>query len=72
MNRTVHMAVYDTLADWEVGYATAHINGDDWQREPGSVRVAPSAPASSRSDKGGMTIAPDLALDELAPKTAPC
>ena len=22
----VHMAVYDTLADWEVGFATAHIN----------------------------------------------
>ncbi len=25
---TVHVAVFDTLADWEIGYATAHIRSD--------------------------------------------
>ena len=25
---TVHVAVFDTLADWEIGYATAHIRRD--------------------------------------------
>ena len=45
----VHMAVYDTLADWEVGHATAHINGDDWQREPGRYRVRTVGAGPSRS-----------------------
>ena len=26
MTETVHVAVYDTFADWEVGHAIAHIN----------------------------------------------
>ena len=25
-SRTVHTVVYDTLADWEFGHATAHID----------------------------------------------
>ena len=36
----MHLAVYDTLADWEVGHATAHINNGQWQRQPGRYRVA--------------------------------
>jgi hypothetical protein len=46
MTKHVHMAVYDTLADWEVGHATAHINSDDWQREPGRYRVRTVGAAS--------------------------
>jgi putative intracellular protease/amidase len=66
MTQHVHMAVYDTLADWEVGYATAHINGGDWQREPGryEVRTVGAGPEPVRT-KGGMTITPDLTLAEL-------
>jgi putative intracellular protease/amidase len=67
--RTVHLAVYDTLADWEVGYATAHINNGAWQRHPGSHLVrtvgATSAPVTTM---GGMTVVPDLTLDELRPE----
>jgi len=36
---TVHIAVFDTLADWEIGYATAHIRRDQWQREPAGFRA---------------------------------
>jgi len=65
---TVHLAVYDTLADWEVGLATAHIANGHWQRRPGSARVvtvgATRAPVTTM---GGMTIAPDLTLAELQP-----
>lgn len=66
MTKYVHMAVYDTLADWEVGYATAHINGADWQREPGryEIRTVGETLAPVRT-KGGMAITPDLALDGL-------
>lgn len=62
----VHLAVYDTLADWEVGYATAHINNRDWQREPGryEIRTVGAGPEPVRT-MGGMTITPDLTLDEL-------
>jgi putative intracellular protease/amidase len=69
MTQYVHMAVYDTLADWEVGYATAHINGTDWQREPGryEVRTVGAGPGPVRT-QGGMTITPDLTLDELRPE----
>ena len=37
---TVHVAVFDTFADWETGYATAHIHRRDWQREPDRYAVA--------------------------------
>jgi putative intracellular protease/amidase len=69
MTRYVHMAVYDTLADWEVGHATAHINSDDWQREPGRyrVRTVGAGPEPVRT-KGGMAITPDWILDELNPE----
>jgi putative intracellular protease/amidase len=66
--RTVHLAVYDTLADWEVGYATAHINNGEWHREPGAHRVR-TVGESRRpvTTMGGMTVVADLVLDELDP-----
>lgn len=68
MTKHVHLAVYDTLADWEVGYATAHVNGGDWQREPGryQIRTVGESLAPVRT-KGGMTITPDLTLADLGP-----
>ena len=36
---TVHVAVFDTFADWEVGYATAHIRSRNWQHEPGRYSI---------------------------------
>src|ERR1017187_4581659 len=36
---TVHVAVFDPLADWEIGYATAHIRRHQWQREPGQYSI---------------------------------
>ncbi|THV29108.1 DJ-1/PfpI family protein [Glycomyces paridis] len=68
MTRNVHVAVYDDLADWEVGYATAHINNGQWQREPGRYATrtvgATLAPVTTA---GGMRITPDLALADLEP-----
>jgi putative intracellular protease/amidase len=65
---TVHMAVYDTLADWEVGYATAHINSANWQREPGRHRVVTVGESGGPvTTMGGLRITPDLALADLRP-----
>jgi putative intracellular protease/amidase len=60
--RTVHLGVYDTLADWETGHATA------WLARSGyDIRtVGPTTgPVTSI---GGLRITPDLALDELRPE----
>lgn len=68
MTKTVHVAVYDTMADWEMGFATAHINNGTWQRHPGSHRVVT---VGERKEPivtmGGMRVTPDISLDELEP-----
>lgn len=60
--KPVHLAVYDTLADWETGHATAHL-----ARAGFPVRtVGPTtAPVTSI---GGLRIQPDLALADLSPE----
>jgi putative intracellular protease/amidase len=66
--KTVHVAVYDTLADWEVGYAIAQINTPDYQRHPGRYRVVTVAEtAEPITTTGGVRIVPDMALDDLRP-----
>lgn len=68
MMKTVHMAVYDTFADWEVGHATAHINRALWQREPGAWQVRTvGATLDPVVSAGGMRVVPDVALDALSP-----
>jgi len=67
MTTTVHVAVYDTLADWEVGHATAHIANGAWQRQPGSHRVVTVGAGEPVTSMGGMRITPDVALADLRP-----
>lgn len=66
--KTVHLAVYDQLADWEIGYATATIRSGDWQRDPDRHDVVTvgltGAPVTTA---GGLTILPDLTLPQLKP-----
>jgi putative intracellular protease/amidase len=64
----VHFAVYDTLADWEFGYVTAHLGNGMHHREPGSCRIVTVGPTRAPiRTMGGLRIVPDLALTELAP-----
>ncbi len=68
MPSTVHLAVLDTLADWEPGLAVAHLNSPHHQREPGRFRVRTvGATAEPVVTMGGVRILPDLTLDELRP-----
>ena len=64
MNTTaVHVAVFDTLADWEIGYATAHIRRDSWQREPGRYSIVTVGPSREPvTTMGGLRVTPDIAL----------
>jgi putative intracellular protease/amidase len=69
--QTVHLYVTDTLADWEPGFAIAHIAKPQWQREPGRYRVrtvgATDAPVTTM---GGVRIAPDRTFAEVTPETS--
>ncbi|WP_043667390.1 type 1 glutamine amidotransferase family protein [Streptomyces xylophagus] len=60
--KPVHLAVYDTLADWETGHTTAHLARAGYEIRT----VGPSRePVVSI---GGLRIAPDLALDDVRPE----
>ncbi|MFD5768013.1 DJ-1/PfpI family protein [Streptomyces sp. NPDC127049] len=62
-SRTVHLAVYDTLADWETGHATA------WLARAGfTVRTVGIDAGKPVTTIAGIRILPDLALDELRPE----
>lgn len=66
--QTVHVGVYDTLADWETGYATAHIRRDLWQQRPGTFRIVTVGRTREPiTTMGGVRIVPDITLDELDP-----
>ncbi|MGW8883125.1 type 1 glutamine amidotransferase family protein [Streptomyces sp. NPDC055749] len=60
--KTVHLAVYDTFADWETGHTTAHLTQNGY-----TVRTV-GATTDSVTTMGGVRIQPDLALDELRPE----
>jgi putative intracellular protease/amidase len=68
MTETVHLFVFDTLADWEPGFAIAGINNPEGQKQPGRYRVRTvgisGAPVTTI---GGVRIQPDLRLEEISP-----
>ncbi|WP_373313532.1 DJ-1/PfpI family protein [Streptomyces capitiformicae] len=60
--KPVHLAVYDTYADWETGHTTA------WLARAGyEIRTVAPSPASVRT-LAGVRIQPDLALADLRPE----
>ena len=68
MTETVHLAVYDTLADWEPGYAVAHLNKPLWHRTPGRFAVSTVGPTTAPvTTSGGIRLLPDRALADLDP-----
>ena len=66
--QTVDVYVFDTLSDWESGYALAGINDPQFQAQPGRYRVRTVAlKLAPIATIGGIRIVPDLTLDELSP-----
>ena len=61
-SKPVHLAVYDTFADWETGHATAHL-----ARAGHDIRTVGPATRPVRSI-GGLSVQPDLALDDVRPE----
>lgn len=59
----IHVAVYDTYADWETGHTTAHLTQRGY--EVRTVAITAGQPVTTM---GGLRIQPDLALSELRPE----
>ena len=59
--RTVHLAVYDTFADWETGHTTAHLTRNGFTVKTVGPTTDPV------TTMGGVRIQPDLALAGLDP-----
>jgi len=68
MNNTVYLYVFDTMADWEIGYLTAELNTGRYYKKG----LAPSKIVTVGIEKtpvttmGGLTIRPDIKLDECS------
>jgi putative intracellular protease/amidase len=66
--RNVHVYVFDTMADWEVGHAIGYINQPDYQTHPGRYRVRSVGPSLEPvSTLGGLKIVPEMTLADLKP-----
>ncbi|MEN8649525.1 DJ-1/PfpI family protein [Streptomyces sp. 21So2-11] len=57
--KTVYLAVYNTFADWEPGYTTAHLT------QHGYTVKTVGATTEPVTTMGGLRIQPDLALDDV-------
>ncbi|MEV5127060.1 DJ-1/PfpI family protein [Streptomyces decoyicus] len=69
--RTVHIAAYDTLADWECGHAVAQLRSGSFFRPSRDAHdVVTVAAGTDRpvTTMGGQRIVPGLALDALRPE----
>ncbi|MGL5929708.1 MAG: DJ-1/PfpI family protein [Dermatophilaceae bacterium] len=67
--RTVHLALVDTMADWEVGYLAAHLTHLGGESPQGDLRLRTVGQADRPViTKGGLRVIPDLTLDELDPR----
>jgi putative intracellular protease/amidase len=67
--RNVHVYVFDTLADWEVGHAIGYINTAEYQAQPGRYRTRSVGPTRAPvTTIGGLKVTPDLALADVSPE----
>ena len=39
MSNAIHVGIYNTWADWEAGYALAHLGSGDWQSDGERYRI---------------------------------
>jgi putative intracellular protease/amidase len=64
----VHLFVFDSMSDWETGYAVAGINNPQFQKSPGSYRIRSVALKKAPVITiGGIRIQPDLVLEDISP-----
>ncbi|MGN7764843.1 type 1 glutamine amidotransferase family protein [Paenibacillus sp. 22594] len=68
MSSTVYLYVFDTMADWEIGYLTSELNSGRYYRKglsPSKI-VTVGIEKTPVTTMGGLKILPDLQLDECS------
>jgi len=63
---TAHLCIYDTLADWEVGYLLVELRTGRFTGKPWDI-VTVAESREPITTMGGLRIVPDMALDDLDP-----
>jgi putative intracellular protease/amidase len=66
MNRTVYLYVFDTMSDWEIGYAAAELNSGRYFKKglaPAKI-VTVGIDKASVTTMGGLNILPDRTVAE--------
>jgi putative intracellular protease/amidase len=64
MNGTVHVALYDTLADWEIGHLLVELRTGRFTGNPWTV-VTVAETAEPVTTMGGLHLIPEIALADL-------
>ena len=65
---TVHLFVFDGMADWEPAFAIASIQNPRFQLWPGRYRIQTAARSLAPvTTMGGVRILPDITIDEVCP-----
>lgn len=71
LRKSVHLAVYDQWADWDVGHAIAHIrSGLGGQGSSGHDVVTVGLTGAPVTTMGGVTVLPDITLPQLQPSAS--
>jgi putative intracellular protease/amidase len=72
MNNTVYLYVFDTMADWEIGYLTAELNsGRYYTKGLSSTKIVTMGIEKTPiTTMGGSKILPDISLDECSIESA--
>lgn len=66
--KKVHIALCDTLADWEIGYLTTGIRNPEFQRDPGQYELCFVSPGGRPvTTMGGLRVEADAAVEDLDP-----
>jgi putative intracellular protease/amidase len=65
-SRTAHLAVYDTLADWEPGHLLAELRTGRFTGTPFDVVAVAEAPGPITT-MGGVRVVPDMLVSDLDP-----
>jgi putative intracellular protease/amidase len=66
---TAHLCIYDTLADWEVGYLVVELRTGRFTGTPWNIVTVAESPEPVTT-MGGVRILPDMLLDELDPTSS--
>lgn len=68
MNNTVYLYVFDTMADWEIGYLTAELNSGRYYKkgQTSSTIVTIANEKTLVTTMGGLKIMPDIRVKECS------